>query len=250
MNYLGLDCHKKYSFATIITEDGEVKEKERLLNRKESFLKYLQKFEEVVAVVEACWNWPVAVEVLEGVVDPSNELDSATATILTEQFKKTSKSLVDSLPELSELFNAAYGALKDHDIAAAQDALTKAAAFLAERLEGVPGSAVTVTMEGSRPLLVEIQALVSQTGSEVPRRTANGVDFNRLLLLAAVLSKRLGLRLGQQDVFVNVVGGMKVSEPAIDLAVAAAIASSEAEFRSRRTSSSWARSGCRASSGL
>lgn len=99
-------------------------------------------------------------------------------------------------------------------------------AFLAERLSGVPGSAVTVTMEGSRPLLVEIQALVSPSGAQVPRRTANGVDFNRLLLLVAVLTRRQNLRLGDQDVFVNVVGGLKVTEPAVDLAVAAAIASS------------------------
>ncbi len=98
-------------------------------------------------------------------------------------------------------------------------------AFLAERLTGVPGSAVTVTMEGSRPLLVEIQALVSQAG-QVPRRTANGFDFNRLLLLTAVLGKRLGVALGGQDVFVNVVGGLKLTEPAVDLAVALAIVSS------------------------
>jgi len=99
--------------------------------------------------------------------------------------------------------------------------------FLAERLTGVPGSSVTVTMEGTRPLLVEIQALVSPTNAQIPpRRTANGIDFNRLLLLTAVLSKRYGLSLGGQDVFVNVVGGMKVSEPAVDLAVATAIASS------------------------
>ena len=69
MNYLGLDYHKKYSFATIITEDGEIKEKERLLNRKESLKEYLHEYEEVVAVVEACWNWPIAVELLEGLVD-------------------------------------------------------------------------------------------------------------------------------------------------------------------------------------
>ena len=69
MNYLGLDYHKNYSFATIITEDGEIKEKERLLNKKESFKEYLREYEEVVAVVEACWNWPVAVELLEGLVD-------------------------------------------------------------------------------------------------------------------------------------------------------------------------------------
>lgn len=100
-------------------------------------------------------------------------------------------------------------------------------AFLAERLTGVPGSGVTVTMEGTRPLLVEIQALVSPTSPQVPpRRTANGVDFNRLLLLSAVLTRRYGLSLGSQDVFVNVVGGLQVSEPAADLAVATAIASS------------------------
>ena len=69
MNYLGLDYHKKYSFATIITEQGEIKEKEKLLNRKESFEEYLRGYEEVVAVVEACWNWPVAVELLDGLVD-------------------------------------------------------------------------------------------------------------------------------------------------------------------------------------
>jgi len=100
--------------------------------------------------------------------------------------------------------------------------------FLAERLAGVPGSGVTVTLEGTRPILVEIQALVSPTGAPQvpPRRTANGIDFNRLLLLSAVLTKRFGLSLGAQDVFVNVVGGLHVSEPAVDLAVATAIASS------------------------
>jgi DNA repair protein RadA/Sms len=81
-------------------------------------------------------------------------------------------------------------------------------------------------MEGTRPILVEVQALASPTSFNFPRRTANGVDFNRLLLLAAVLSKRVGLRLADQDVFVNVVGGLQVGEPAADLAVAMAIASS------------------------
>jgi DNA repair protein RadA/Sms len=100
------------------------------------------------------------------------------------------------------------------------------AAFLAERLPGVPGSAVTVTLEGTRPILVEVQALVGPSGAQVPRRTANGVDPNRLLLLAAVLTRRLALPIGGQDVYVNVVGGLKVVEPAVDLAVAAAIASS------------------------
>jgi DNA repair protein RadA/Sms len=99
-------------------------------------------------------------------------------------------------------------------------------AFLAERMVNAPGSSIVVTMEGTRPLLVEIQGLTSHTSFGIPRRTPNGVDFNRLLLTVAVLSRRVGLRLAEQDVFVNVVGGLKVSEPAADLAVAAAIASS------------------------
>lgn len=98
--------------------------------------------------------------------------------------------------------------------------------FLAERLPNAAGSAIAVTMEGTRPLLVEVQALSSPTAFSQPRRTANGIDFNRLLLLTAVLTKRVGINLGEQDVFVNVVGGMQVGEPAGDLAVAAAIASS------------------------
>lgn len=99
-------------------------------------------------------------------------------------------------------------------------------AFLAERMINAPGSAIAVTMEGTRPLLVEIQGLTSPTAFGNPRRTPNGVDFNRLLLTVAVLTRRLGMHLGEQDVFVNVVGGLSISEPAADLAVAAAIGSS------------------------
>lgn len=99
-------------------------------------------------------------------------------------------------------------------------------AFLAERLPNAAGSAVAITMEGTRPLLVEIQALASTTSFGLPRRTGNGIDFNRLLLLVAVLNKRVGLRLGDQDIFVNVVGGLRINEPAVDLPVATAIASS------------------------
>lgn len=99
-------------------------------------------------------------------------------------------------------------------------------AFLAERMANAPGSAIAVTMEGTRPILVEMQGLTSPTSFGNPRRTPNGVDFNRLLLVIAVLTRRVGLRLGEQDVFVNVVGGLKVTEPAADLAVAAAISSS------------------------
>lgn len=99
-------------------------------------------------------------------------------------------------------------------------------AFLAERVVNAPGSAVAVTMEGTRPLLVEIQGLTSKTSFGHPRRTANGIDIQRLLLTVAVLSRRVGIRLDDQDVFINVVGGMHISEPAADLATAIAIASS------------------------
>lgn len=99
-------------------------------------------------------------------------------------------------------------------------------AFLAERMINVPGSAIAVTMEGTRPLLVEVQGLTSQTTLGNPRRTPNGIDVNRLLMISAVLTRRLGLHLGEQDVFVNVIGGLRISEPAADLAVAAAVTSS------------------------
>ena len=99
-------------------------------------------------------------------------------------------------------------------------------AFLAERMVNAPGSAIAVTMEGTRPLLVEIQGLTSHTPFGNPRRTPNGIDYNRLLLITAVLTRRLNLGLAEQDIFVNVVGGLRIDEPAADLAVAAAIASS------------------------
>ncbi|GAB1422314.1 DNA repair protein RadA [Anaerolineales bacterium] len=99
-------------------------------------------------------------------------------------------------------------------------------AFLAERMLNAAGSCIAITMEGTRPLLVEIQALTSPTSFGNARRTPNGVDLNRLLLLSAVLSKRMGLKLWEQDIFINVIGGLKVSEPAADLAVAMAMASS------------------------
>jgi DNA repair protein RadA/Sms len=101
--------------------------------------------------------------------------------------------------------------------------------FLAERRTKTPGSVVTVLMEGTRPLLVEIQALTVPTQLAMPRRVASGVDWNRLQLLIAVLSRRAGLPLGNFDVFVNVAGGIKVNEPGADLAIALAIASAFAD---------------------
>jgi DNA repair protein RadA/Sms len=101
--------------------------------------------------------------------------------------------------------------------------------FLMERPLAVPGSAVVCSMEGTRPILVELQALVSRSFLAVPRRTTIGVDHNRVALLIAVLEKKLGAKLFNQDIFVNVAGGVQVDEPAVDLGIVAAIASSHKE---------------------
>jgi len=98
--------------------------------------------------------------------------------------------------------------------------------FLSERPRGVAGSVVAASMEGTRPLLVEIQALVSRSNFGVPRRTSIGVEFQRVNMLVAVLEKLGGMALGGMDIFVNVVGGLRLVEPAADLAVALAITSS------------------------
>jgi DNA repair protein RadA/Sms len=94
------------------------------------------------------------------------------------------------------------------------------------RPEGEPGSVVSSSIEGSRPILVEVQALISRTSFNMPRRTAAGTDYNRVNLLMAVLEKRLGIQLGDCDAYVNVAGGMRITEPALDLAVVTAILSS------------------------
>ncbi|HRO90676.1 MAG TPA: DNA repair protein RadA [Promineifilum sp.] len=106
------------------------------------------------------------------------------------------------------------------------EVLNPSEAFLAERQANAPGSAIAVTLEGTRPLLVEVQALASATTFSNPRRTPNGIDMNRLLLLTAVLTRRVHVPLHDKDVFVNVIGGLQISEPAADLGVALAIASS------------------------
>jgi DNA repair protein RadA/Sms len=104
--------------------------------------------------------------------------------------------------------------------------------FLSERPLGVAGSTVIASMEGSRPVLVELQALVSPTNFPTPRRMSTGFDHNRLALIIAVLEKRVGLCLQNQDAYLNVAGGVKLDEPAVDLAAAVSIASS---FRDRPT---------------
>ncbi|MDA3790787.1 MAG: DNA repair protein RadA [Desulfobacula sp.] len=100
------------------------------------------------------------------------------------------------------------------------------AVFLAERSAVAPGSVVTSCMEGTRPILVEIQGLVSSSGLGTPRRTILGLDNNRVALIVAVMEKRLGMNLSSLDIFMNVIGGVKIVEPAVDLAIAAALASS------------------------
>lgn len=98
--------------------------------------------------------------------------------------------------------------------------------FLAERPEHVSGSVVVCSVEGTRPLLVELQALVTPTNYGLPQRVVAGIDHRRLSLLLAVLEKRAGLRLGNQDVFVNVAGGVRTEEPAVDLGTVLSVASS------------------------
>jgi DNA repair protein RadA/Sms len=101
--------------------------------------------------------------------------------------------------------------------------------FLTDRAANATGSAVVVSMEGTRPLLVEVQALVIPSNFGNARCTTNGIEYSRLLMLLAVLTKRVGLAVGNHDVYANVVGGFTLEEPAIDLGVAAAIASSYRE---------------------
>ncbi len=99
------------------------------------------------------------------------------------------------------------------------------ASLLEERIKDASGSVVLATMEGTRPLLVEVQALTSTTSFGYPKRAASGVDLNRLNLLIAVLQKRLGYALQNQDIYVNIVGGLKIREPAVDLAIIVALTS-------------------------
>jgi DNA repair protein RadA/Sms len=113
--------------------------------------------------------------------------------------------------------------MKEHGL---QEVVNPSEIFLAERPAGTSGSAVMASIEGTRPILVEIQALVAPTAFAVPRRMAMGVDYNRLSLLAAVLEKKVGVNLSHQDIFVNVAGGLRIEEPAVDLGVVVAVASS------------------------
>jgi DNA repair protein RadA/Sms len=107
-----------------------------------------------------------------------------------------------------------------------QEVKNPSEAFLSERRYGTSGSTVVSSIEGTRPILIEVQALVTPTSYGMPQRNTTGFDYRRLSLLLAVLEKRVGLHLGTQDVFVNIAGGVKIDEPAVDLGIAASIASS------------------------
>ncbi len=97
--------------------------------------------------------------------------------------------------------------------------------LISEREDNPAGSCIVSCMEGTRPILVELQALTTQTVTNYPKRTANGIDFNRLAILIAVIEKKTGMLLGNQDVYVNVVGGLRLNEPSIDLGIVMVVAS-------------------------
>ena len=118
-----------------------------------------------------------------------------------------------------------------------REVLNASEALLSERAQNASGSVIMCAIEGSRPLLTDVQALVSATVFGNPRRMASGVDQGRLALLLAVLEKRAGMRLYDKDVYINIAGGMSLTEPAADLALCAAVASS---FRNRPTEGNWA----------
>ena len=154
-------------------------------------------------------------KVLEHMVDTVLYLEGerfANARIL-----RTLKNRFGAIEEVG-IFEMADSGLKEIS--------NPSALFLQDRVKNVPGSVVTVIMEGTRPMLVEIQGLVVPSQLPMPRRIGNGINYNRLQLLVAILQKRLNIPLGTFDVFVNVSGGIKVEEPATDLAVAMAILSS------------------------
>jgi DNA repair protein RadA/Sms len=154
-------------------------------------------------------------KVLEHMVDTVLYLEGerfANARIL-----RTLKNRFGAVEEVG-IFEMGEEGLKEID--------NPSAVFLKDRITNVPGSVVTVIMEGTRPVLVEIQALTVPSPLPMPRRVANGFDYNRLQLLIAILQKRLNIPLGTFDIFVNVSGGLKIMEPSADMAVAMAILSS------------------------
>ncbi len=154
-------------------------------------------------------------KVLEHVVDVVLQLEGSAGTSI--RLLRGSKNRYGATDELGVFEMTQIGL---------RDVAEPSAMFLAERQPGASGSSVATVIEGTRPITVEVQALVTPTPASTPRRTANGYDLGRLHLLIAVITKRLNLPLGSSDVVLNVAGGLQLTEPAADLAVALAIVSS------------------------
>jgi DNA repair protein RadA/Sms len=161
----------------------------------------------------------------EGVIAGPKVIEHMVDTVL--QFEGEAHYAYRILRALKNRFGSTneIGIFEMHDTGL-REVLNPSEIFLSERHYGTSGSTVVASIEGSRPILVEVQALVTPTNYGMPQRTCTGFDYRRLALLLAVLEKRAGMNLGQQDVFVNVAGGIRIDEPAVDLGIAASIASS------------------------
>lgn len=161
----------------------------------------------------------------EGVIAGPKVIEHMVDTVL--QFEGEAHYAYRILRALKNRFGSTneIGIFEMHDTGL-REVLNPSEIFLSERHYGTSGSTVVASIEGSRPILVEVQALVTPTNFGMPQRTCTGFDYRRLALLLAVLEKRVGMNLGQQDVFVNVAGGIRIDEPAVDLGIASSIASS------------------------
>ncbi|HWP82923.1 MAG TPA: DNA repair protein RadA [Bacteroidota bacterium] len=161
----------------------------------------------------------------EGVIAGPRVIEHMVDTVL--QFEGEAHYSYRILRALKNRFGSTneIGIFEMHDNGL-REVLNPSEVFLSERRQGSSGSTVTASIEGSRPILVEVQALVTTTSYGMPQRNTTGVDYRRLSLLLAVLEKRVGLHLGGYDVFVNIAGGVKIDEPAIDLGIASSIVSS------------------------
>lgn len=161
----------------------------------------------------------------EGVIAGPRVIEHMVDTVL--QFEGEAHYSYRILRALKNRFGSTneIGVFEMHD-SGLREVVNPSEVFLSERRYGTSGSTVAASIEGTRPILVEVQALVSSTNYGMPQRNTTGVDYRRLSLLLAVLEKRMGLHLGSYDVFVNIAGGVKIDEPAIDLGIATSITSS------------------------
>ena len=161
----------------------------------------------------------------EGVIAGPRVIEHMVDTVL--QFEGEARYAYRILRALKNRYGSTneIGIFEMHD-SGLREVKNPSEAFLSERRYGTSGSTVVSSIEGSRPILIEVQALVTPTSYGMPQRNTTGFDYRRLSLLLAVLEKRVGLRLGSQDVFVNIAGGVKIDEPAVDLGIATSITSS------------------------